>query len=189
MHVADYLIERKDEFLSDSGNGSRSDGIDGIVDGRIARVLELGSGTGVLSVALAPFAQSITASDHDPAALQLIQRNVQLNQQFTTPQAHIDVVPLEWGVDSGIAERFGLVVGSDLIYTETVVQPLFHTVHELMEENGIFVLGASFNIGEAAEREIEQQCEKYKLTHERLELNPESAAHPVILHICRSQPS
>jgi methylase of polypeptide subunit release factors len=55
VHVAAYLIEHRNQLLVKSN------------DSNVGNVLELGSGTGVLSIALAPFVQRIVASDHDPA--------------------------------------------------------------------------------------------------------------------------
>ncbi|KAH8832815.1 putative methyltransferase-domain-containing protein [Flagelloscypha sp. PMI_526] len=60
-----------------------------------ATVLELGAGTGLLSILLAPLFKSYTATDL-PELVPLIQKNVALNSQGSRDLNSIHVQPLDW---------------------------------------------------------------------------------------------
>ena len=63
------------------------------------------------------------------------------------------------------AERnvFDLILGSDLIYCESVVLPLFQTVSCFMAPGGAFLLSQSMVYDEAIEHKIEEACQVFNL--------------------------
>ncbi len=123
VHVAKYLGERWNEF----GNPSA--------------VVELGAGTGLLSIILAATtsATKFVATDHDPGSVLLIEENIELNQSIVGTDKSLVVEALGWGESVAPVTRHfpaefpaRMVVGSDLIYCEEVIEPLFATVAALL---------------------------------------------------------
>lgn len=97
------------------------------------------------------------STDMDETALQLIERNQQLNQinSFDTQKCNILARKLQWGNMSDIeriqndlcnemgSQQFDTIVGADIVYPTTsgqVLQDLFVTVNSLLKEDGIFYL-------------------------------------------------
>lgn len=70
-------------------------------------------------------------------------------------------------------ESFDLVLGSDLIYSTLMIEPLLLTATSLMnQESGCFLLSQSYAFEEAVEKEIEGICRKLGLSrHTLLEEN------------------
>lgn len=110
-----------------------------------SRILELGSGTGLLALAAAKLLQRkeadhkgemlrnvIVATDFHEAVLANLQRNVDDNDvtssASTTEPTTIDVLPLDWSyihtlptsvaMDPPLNGRFDLILGGDIIYRE-----------------------------------------------------------------------
>lgn len=114
-------------------------------------IVELGSGCGLSGIFCAKYlnSQRVLLTDYDPGSLSLIQDNILLNEVEDLARC----LPLEWG--NGLAEPWHysdiIILGSDLIYSKDVVEPLFMTVRSYMDaclENGGFYLSTSFDLGE-----------------------------------------
>lgn len=89
-------------------------------------ILELGSGTGWLSLQLAMRGATMTATDR-PGALPLLLRNVLSNQE-RLQNLKVDVQELEWDSDERIVGQWDLIIGSDLIYVCESHIPLLETL-------------------------------------------------------------
>ncbi|RPD64708.1 hypothetical protein L226DRAFT_528917 [Lentinus tigrinus ALCF2SS1-7] len=84
------------------------------------RILELGAGTGLLSIAAAKLLASVEviATDYHPSVLDNLRENVSTN--FSTPSAcPIDVLALDWQnpvYEGALASRFDVILAADVVY-------------------------------------------------------------------------
>jgi predicted nicotinamide N-methyase len=92
------------------------------------RVVEMGCGLALPSLVLHRRGFDVTATDFHPLTAQFLADNVKLNG--LTPLRYL---PAKWGAERQatddqlalpIAERFDLLMGSDLLYERSAVQPL-----------------------------------------------------------------
>lgn len=83
------------------------------------RILEIGCGIGLASLALAMRQQNITATDRHPDAQEFLAFNSQLND--------LPMIPFErcsWEQPASNLGRFDLIIGSDLLYEQTSLERL-----------------------------------------------------------------
>ncbi|OQR98731.1 hypothetical protein THRCLA_06686 [Thraustotheca clavata] len=107
------------------------------------KVLELGAGTGINSLAAAMSKGHVVATDGDLESLALIEENVKKNQfQLNRP---VVVRQLVWGDQAqikAIKQEFGLfdvILGSDVLF-EAIEGHLLVTVYELCAMQGVVIL-------------------------------------------------
>jgi predicted nicotinamide N-methyase len=114
-------------------------------------LLELGAGMGLSGVVAGALgASSVFLSDGDSDSLSNMRKNIALNNSLIKTSTNIQCLQLQWGrrieefkakcnlpTPSGL---FDLVMGSDIIYVETILEPLFQTVDALLSASGLFVL-------------------------------------------------
>jgi 2-polyprenyl-3-methyl-5-hydroxy-6-metoxy-1,4-benzoquinol methylase len=94
---------------------------------RNVKVLELGSGAGLLAIALKKMEfQNVTASDCNALVLERLSSNVALNA------VDITIKELDWESHCQL-EQYDLVIGADVGYDPILIQPLLSTVHELLQ--------------------------------------------------------
>jgi predicted nicotinamide N-methyase len=98
------------------------------LDGR--RLVELGCGLGVPSLAAARAGATVLATDAEPQALQLLERNA-LENEVSLDTAVVDWAAPEQLVDS---EPFDLVVASDVLYERPSVARLLNLLPLLAPE-------------------------------------------------------
>ena len=101
--------------------------------GKKERVLELGCGLGLSGLAALRCGHHVTFSDYDLAALRYAKRNAELNQFH-----EFDVMPLNWQYPG--AQRFSLLIGSDLTFTASLVPDLVQVFDQMLERNGRIIL-------------------------------------------------
>ncbi|ETW01822.1 hypothetical protein, variant, partial [Aphanomyces invadans] len=107
------------------------------------KVLELGAGTGMNSIAAALLNATVVATDKDPDALALIQTNLDANQHLLPSRPPIR--SLVWGNQESIQaikDEFGLfdvILGSDLLF-EALQGELLVTIYELCAIDGVAIL-------------------------------------------------
>mmetsp|Transcript_8334 Transcript_8334/g.16470 ORF Transcript_8334/g.16470 Transcript_8334/m.16470 type:complete len:210 (-) Transcript_8334:1900-2529(-) len=88
----------------------------------VTRVLELGSGTGLCGIAIAKLMPEIEVVITDQAShLGLINQNIEIN---AVPNAKAE--ELDW-LNPRSLGHFDLIVGSDLVYSPTLFEPLADT--------------------------------------------------------------
>mmetsp|Transcript_6780 Transcript_6780/g.8786 ORF Transcript_6780/g.8786 Transcript_6780/m.8786 type:complete len:318 (-) Transcript_6780:180-1133(-) len=136
--------------------------------------------------------QCLVVTDHDPGTLERARNNHEttledlLDKESSEDDLNATInnigsiptcfEPLEWGsardlqaVQDLIAEHSvpmqhhaNYVLGSDLIYDITVVEPLLVTAHTLLKDggHGVFLLAQSFTFDEETEIEIERCCQE-----------------------------
>lgn len=110
------------------------------------RVLELGSGTGVLGLAYAtlPTSNSTKLVLTDcPAALPLLQYNVDQNKDKLPATVDVECQALDWTrTESSVVdnEKFDLILASDVLYNVELIPDLVRMMHENLKEDGGKVL-------------------------------------------------
>ncbi len=97
-----------------------------------ARVLELGCGLGLPSLAAALAGGRVLATDWSPQAIELLRENAERND------ADLELAIVDWAQPAAIVERapWDLVLGADLLYERRNVEPLVQLVPELLGERG-----------------------------------------------------
>ena len=164
QHLCDHLV--KEWKKCDEGESSTTGNL--FTDN--TRFLEVGSGLGRSGILAYHLLSRISPSpcgeddnnkkgrandrllcltDGDTDVLHHLRNNVEHNQ----PAQHKNNVTLVcsqliWGRDRALAflqrqadsRRFDVIFGSDLIYVQKVIQPLFETVSTLLEEFGCFIM-------------------------------------------------
>jgi len=97
------------------------------VFGKMTRVLELGSGTGFLSIAFAKMYPAVKVHATDIAGnLPLMERNVALNQVSSS----VKTEELDWRYPYRLKD-FDLIFGSDLVYLQELHAPLIATLKKV----------------------------------------------------------
>jgi predicted nicotinamide N-methyase len=99
---------------------------------RGARVLELGCGLGLPSLAAALAGGRVLATDWSPQAIELLRDNAELNG------AALETAIVDWKQPAAIVERapWDLVLGADLLYERRNVEPLLVLLPALLGERG-----------------------------------------------------
>ena len=116
-----------------------------LVEGK--RVLELGSGSGVVGIAAATMgAEAVCLTDHH-SALPLLQHNIALNKMGggETSGNKLKAEALNWG-DTAAGGPFDLVLGSDLLYNSDIGSDTYEKLVSSIEaslchEKGSVLLG------------------------------------------------
>lgn len=98
------------------------------------RVLELGCGTAAPGIAACLAGADVVISDHDPLALEVARRNVELSGC-----ERIDVALLDW-YRPALEGRFDLVVGSEVVYFEKLFVPLLAVLAAYVRPGGGILL-------------------------------------------------
>eukprot|EP01103_Thecamoeba_quadrilineata_P015278 TRINITY_DN4774_c0_g1_i1.p1 TRINITY_DN4774_c0_g1~~TRINITY_DN4774_c0_g1_i1.p1 ORF type:complete len:203 (+),score=33.81 TRINITY_DN4774_c0_g1_i1:3-611(+) len=100
------------------------------------RVLELGSGTGLIGIILALLGAEVIVTDLKPL-LPLIEKNINAN----VSNSKIKVKELNWGEDvSEFEPPFDFIVGSDVVYREETFKLLIKTFSDLSNEETVIFL-------------------------------------------------
>lgn len=153
---------------------------------RITRILELGTGSGLVGIFLARLQARlhkrrgyVVLTDRDPFLLDMIKRTLKINSDETLP---VETAELSWGatepsldaLKSRFSRRpFDLIVAADVMYSTAAVKLLFETIDEIFrhsEMRGVqtqFVLCSSFCVQETTNIVIEC-CKRYGIERELL---------------------
>ena len=99
---------------------------------RGARVLELGCGLGLPSLAAALAGGRVLATDWSPQAIELLHDNAERNE------AVLETAVVDWQRPAPLLERapWDLVLGADLLYERRNVAPLLELLPPLLGERG-----------------------------------------------------
>lgn len=114
------------------------------------RVIELGAGCGVAGFALAMLGSDVVSTDQKEV-LPLLKRNVEWNTstilQMNTGSASfgsLRVAELDWGNEDhirAVEPPFDYVIGTDVVYSEQLLDPLLHTILSLSGPKTTVMLG------------------------------------------------
>jgi len=99
---------------------------------RGARVLELGCGLGLPSLAAALAGGRVLATDWSPQAIELLERNAERNG------AHVETAVVDWTRPGPVVERapWDLVLAADVLYERRNVVPLLELLPRLVAPSG-----------------------------------------------------
>jgi len=104
------------------------------------RVIELGSGTGLLGIALALLGANIVFTDLKPM-LEILDRNVKLN--IVSNSYRVKVQELSWGANARNGSPFfDIIVASDVTYEDENIEPLIATLCNLSGPDTVIYIGA-----------------------------------------------
>jgi predicted nicotinamide N-methyase len=94
------------------------------------RVVELGCGLGLPSIAAARAGASVLATDSDPEALELVARNARANG------VDLETAAVDWSSPDGLAARapFDLALAADVLYERASVAKLLSLLPRLVPE-------------------------------------------------------
>lgn len=109
-------------------------------DKKPIRILELGSGTGVVGItAAAILGGEVTVTDL-PHVLPNMEYNVELNKEVIVARGgEVRVARLSWGEVGDmevIGRDYDLVIGSDVVYHDNLYEPLIQTLKYLLLGSG-----------------------------------------------------
>lgn len=105
------------------------------------RILELGAGLGLCGlVAHKLGAETVVMTDGDTDTLSAMRKNVAQNITCQKNQNQVECRQLEWDHKKANQFRqrrgtFDLILGSDIIYVEQIIEPLFATVLQLLSNS------------------------------------------------------
>ena len=136
--------------------------------------VEVGCGCGVVGLACGALGcPRVAFTDRDAGALDLAARGAALNG---FPACAVSTARLQWGPDASIdGERFGLVLGSDLIYDPGVVGPLVEAMEALLDAGGCVLLAQSFALGDESSAALTDACERVGLRLETVSRDGDAA--------------
>jgi predicted nicotinamide N-methyase len=93
------------------------------------RVVELGCGLGVPSMTAARLGATVLATDEEPEALELLERNARENG------VHVETLRADWKTPDALVARgpFDLVLAADVLYEDASVAPLLALLPRLSD--------------------------------------------------------
>lgn len=113
------------------------------------RVLELGAGLGLCGVLAYRLGSNVCLTDGDTDALVYLRENVQRNTCTRDGCGTVSCRQLLWGQETSMVflekhakgELYDVLLASDIIYAECIIQPLWETVQTLLSRpNGVFIM-------------------------------------------------
>ncbi|XP_006629367.1 EEF1A lysine methyltransferase 3 [Lepisosteus oculatus] len=106
------------------------------------RVIELGSGTGIVGILAARLGAAVTLTDL-PHALPQLQRNVSANQPSPCWPHPPSVRALSWGLDHAhFPSDWDLVLGADIVYARDTYPLLLATLRHLCQQGAVLYLAS-----------------------------------------------
>ena len=134
-HLCEYLVDQADTLLPQDPSAN-------------LRILEVGSGLGrcgLLAHHLSPENATTVLTDGDTDTLKQLRENVQYNAKVEDEGNNLSK-QLLWGEkyaqsfllneqpEENDERKFDFILGSDLIYVQSVIRPLFETVRILLND-------------------------------------------------------
>ncbi|EGC35383.1 hypothetical protein DICPUDRAFT_152320 [Dictyostelium purpureum] len=146
-------------------------------------VVELGSGVGLCGLVSSKYSNFTLFTDGDEKSLPLLQDNVEANKDlYKDSKNKPNVERLFWGKTDTLEKfkeqyqskfEFDIVIGSDLIYVDDSIEPLFYTVDSILSKSQsnspTFYL--SFLDRKNHLPVLKSVSQKYNFTMESIELN------------------
>ncbi|KAF2070990.1 hypothetical protein CYY_007685 [Polysphondylium violaceum] len=149
-------------------------------------IVELGSGVGICGLVASKYASYTVFTDGDPQSNKLLFDNIKdnnhlykNNSNYSNQQPPIEL--LSWGKTSSLEDfkekyndlQFQVVIGSDLVYVDENIDPLFYTVDKILSTSSTpspaFYL--SFLDRKNHLPTLQSVSEKYNFTMETIDLD------------------
>ncbi|EKG12161.1 Nicotinamide N-methyltransferase putative [Macrophomina phaseolina MS6] len=152
------------------------------------RVLELGAGTGLLSILSAKHlgATKATATDGDEGVVDSIKTNLFLNELDS--QRNTESIVLRWGwswalkdslyYEEGTNDQYDVVIGADVTYDKSVIPVLVSTLTDLFQHQpSLQILIAATIRNEKTFEAFDVACHRNKLSLQDINFAPPHANH------------
>jgi predicted nicotinamide N-methyase len=97
-------------------------------------ILEIGAGMGITGLFLGASGHKVTITDHDEDAVELLRMNVELNGL-----RNVSVKRLDWD-NPDLTTKYDMICGSELVYTETSIQPIIDLLRAYLQPAGMVFL-------------------------------------------------
>lgn len=105
-------------------------------NGMDKRVLELGSGCGLLGLWLKHLGATVTCSDYHPMVLDLLQKNIKLNE------SKVNVLDLDF-TNPPILDSYDLIIGADIVFDPLLIKPLVKLLKTLLSNKTRCILAVT----------------------------------------------
>lgn len=106
-------------------------------------VIEIGAGCGICGLVAATMnAKKVYLTDRDQGCVELMKRNVEINKKRIS-LSDIEVINLDWINNEDclkIQDSFDVIIGSDILYSMSMVDSLLKGLDRLCSESGIILL-------------------------------------------------
>ncbi|GAA0148339.1 protein modifying enzyme [Lithospermum erythrorhizon] len=134
--AANTLVNLLDSCSKCDSTGPLFSVLNSCVDKRPVRILELGSGTGIVGIAAAAtLGANVTVTDL-PHVLPNMVHNIGLNVEVVKARSgNVEAAPLRWGEMEdmeAIGRDFDIILASDVVYHDHLYEPLLQTLKYLL---------------------------------------------------------
>jgi 2-polyprenyl-3-methyl-5-hydroxy-6-metoxy-1,4-benzoquinol methylase len=137
------------------------------------RILEIGSGLGIIGISAASFGHKITLSDYVDHALAFARANAELNHLPELP-----VIRLDWH-QIDLSRTYDCIIGSEVVYKEDDFSPLKKVFETLLKPGGEVILASE--IRQTTLKFFETIQEEYKIQIQKKKLRTESQQTRIIV--------
>ena len=100
------------------------------------KILEIGSGIGVVGIVAASFGHDVTMTEYDENALQFASANAEINH---CPE--VKICQLDWH-QPDLEDRFDTIIGSEVMFHERDCNPLLNLFRIYLKPNGRVILAS-----------------------------------------------
>ena len=100
------------------------------------KILEIGSGIGVVGIVAASFGHDVTMTEYDENALQFASANAEINH---CPE--VKICRLDWH-QPDLDDRFDTIIGSEVMFHERDCTPLLNLFRIYLKPNGRVILAS-----------------------------------------------
>ena len=104
---------------------------------RFNKILEIGSGIGVVGVVAASFGHDVTMTEYDENALQFASANAEINH---CPE--VKICRLDWHRPD-LEDRFDTIIGSEVMFHERDCNPLLDLFRIYLKPNGRVIISSA----------------------------------------------
>ncbi|XP_067897820.1 EEF1A lysine methyltransferase 3-like [Heterodontus francisci] len=110
------------------------------------KVIELGAGTGILSILTVLLGGDVTITDK-PQLLKQIEQNVSINIPSSF-RPRVKIHALSWGYDHTLfPSEYDYILGTDIMYTRASVPLILKTLQHLSNEKTVIYFASKMSIG------------------------------------------
>ncbi len=103
---------------------------------QLKKILEIGSGIGVVGIVAASFGHDVTLTEYDENALQFASANAEINH---CPE--MKIYRLDWH-QPDLDDRFDTIIGSEVMFNERDCKPLLNLFRIYLKPNGRVILAS-----------------------------------------------
>ncbi|KAL6227176.1 hypothetical protein ACLB2K_001135 [Fragaria x ananassa] len=135
--AATTLLTLLDDHRRDPTASPLGPTISALESGRRLKILELGSGTGLVGIAAAATLGACVTVTDLPHVTDNLRYNVELNAAVLGGSGgSVTVAALRWGEAEAIGREFDLVLASDVVYHDHLYEPLLKTLKDVSVASG-----------------------------------------------------